>query len=344
MPEVLQATIDSKSPSLLTASSTDRGEEEAEHAEQPGSVSAAAVAKEVAEGLLVPTSSSSQLEPTAVSVSVSVQDNPVGMSAAQPASAVNPQGRPTLLPHSSLPHLASTSSPGLLVPSVLRDLAAGHGPSSQPQGDSGSQRSPHSPTEVEHRGDTQATLTTCAPAGNSGLLEQQAPALESATTRHHQDPPPSEAGLGDPGYNLSSAISQQFESLPGHTPPGPKHGPHHWPPNRHRPKPQPKPEPEAATPDIGMQPAQDVPGIDPNLPLVRSHASLMADRLISGSFDRLGQASLGSDAAASEAYRNSESQLQPHEDLAAGQDNATDGQQQTQEQEGDIPMQAGSFD
>ena len=349
MPETLQAITDLKPPSLLTSSSTKRAEEEVEHSVQPGSVSAADVAKEAA-GLPMQTSSSSQLGPTTVSVSVSVRDDPVG-APAQTATTVNPQGRPTLLPHSSLSHPASTSSPGLLVPSVLRDLAAGQGQSSQPKGGPGRESSPCSPMDVEHRtNDTQAATISDAsgtthdaqissaqasgdmacPAGSSGQLEQ-APALESALTGHNQDPPSSAAGVGDPNYNLKSAISQQFESLPGRTPPGPKEGPHGWPLIRSRSRPQPKPEPEAATPHASIHSTQDVPRTDPSLSHIRHHASLTADRLISDSFDRLGQGSSGGDAAALETDSHGDSQLQPDKGAVAGQDNDTEGQQQNQE-------------
>ena len=361
MPETLQAITHLKPPSLLATSTTNRAEEDAEHSVQPGSVSAAAVAKEVAEGLPVQASSSSQLGSTAVSVSVSVQDNPAGASAAQAAPAINPQGRPTLLPHSAASRPASTPSPGPLVPSVLRDLAAGQGLLSQPQGNHGRQHNPCSPAELEdRRNDPQATVMENAPgttldaqisaaeasvdmaypAGSSGQREQ-APALESALTEHNQDPPSSEAGVGDPDYNLKRAISHQFESLPGRTPPGPKQGPHRWPPNKPRSGLQPKPE--TAAPDASMHATQDVPGTDPSLSHVRCCASPVADRLISDSFDRLGQGSLGGEAGAPGTDRHSDSQLQPDQDPAAGQDNDTDAQQQNQDQGGDMPMQAGTF-
>ena len=362
MPETLQAITDLEPSSLLTFSATNRAEADVEHSVQPGDVSAAAVAKEVAEGLPMQASSFSQLGPTAVSVSVSVRDDPAGASAAQAAPAVNPQGRPTLLPHSAASHPDSTPSPGPMVPSVLRDLAAGQGPSNQPQGNHGRQHSPYSPAELEdRRNDTQATVMenatgtthdaqissaeasvdmTC-PAGSSGQAEQ-APALEPALTGHNQDPPSSEAGVGDPDYNLKSAISHQFESLPGRTPPGLKQAPHRWPPNKPRSKPQPKPG--AAAPDASMHATQDVPETDPSLSHVRCHASPVADRLISDSFDRLGQGSLGGEAGAPETDRHSDSHLQPDQHPAAGQGNDTDAQQQNQEQGGDMPMQAGVFD
>lgn len=307
LPEMLQATPDPQPLSLLTSSSTDRGEEEVQHSAQPGSVSAVGVAKQVAEGLPVQTSSSSPLAPTAVSVSVSVQDNPRSKS---PASAVNAQGRPTLLPHSSLPHHASTASPEPLVPSVLMGLAAGQGRSGQPH----SQPSPHSPSVLEHRSDTQASLMSHAPAGSSGPAEQPS-ALESSKTGHNQDPAHSEAAAD---YNLSSAISQQFESLPGHTPPGPTPGPKGRPPYRPPPMSQPKQEPKANTPGAeastpgaevstsgaSRQATQEGPGVTPSESHLRK---LKADRLVSGTFDRLGQGSLGGDADAPEGNRLSDS-------------------------------------
>lgn len=361
MPETLQAITDLKPPSLLTSSSTNRAEEE-EHSVQPGSVSAATVAKEVV-GLPMRTSSSSQLGPTTVSVSVSVRDDPVS-APAQTASTVKPQGRPTLLPHSSLSRPASTSSPELQVPSVLRDLAAEQGQSSQPKSGSGREPSPCSPKDLEHRrNDTQAATINDAsgtthdaqissaqtsgdmacPACSSGQLEQ-APALDSAVTGHNQDPPSSAAGVGDPNYNLKYAISQQFESLPGRTTPGPKESLHAWLPIRSRSRPQPKPEPEAATPDASIHSTQEMPGTDPSLSHIRHHAALTADRLISDSFDRLGRGSSCSDAAALKTDRHGDSQLQPDEGHVAGQDNDTESQQQHQEQGDDTPMQAGSFD
>ena len=343
VPKLLQAITDLKPPSLPTSSSTNRAEEDVEHSVQPGSMSAAAVAKEVADLPM----QTSQLAPTTVSVSVSVQDKSVGTSAAQAASAVNPQGRPTLLPHSSVSRPATTSSPEPMVPSMLRDLAAGQGQSSQPQVDPGRQHSPGNPMELEHsRNETQAMTTQQAqissaeasggvacPAGSSRQLEQ-APAPESALTGHNQEPPSSQAGAGDPDYNLDSAISQQFESLPGRMPPGPKQGPHCLPPIRLRSRPQPKLEP----PDASMHSLQDEPWTDPSLSHIRREASLTADRLITDSFDRLGQGSLGGDAGAPEIDRHSDSQLQPDTDPAAGRDNEPDGQQQNQEQDGNPPV------
>lgn len=315
---MLQAASERKPLSLLTSSSPGRGEEEVQHGAQPGGVSAADVAREVAESLPVQTSSSSPLGPTAVSVSVSVQDNPVSTSA---------QGPPTLLPHSCLPHHTSTRSPEPLVPSLLRGLAAGQGRSGQPQSAPGGQPSPDSSSLLEHRSDTQASLMSHAPAGSSGPSGQP-PAPHSPMTGHNQDPQHSEAAAD---YNLSSAISQQFKSLPGRTPPGPTHGPDHSP--RNRPPPasqpkqeseasppapplsQPKQEPEAGTPGAGVQATQGGPGVTPSEAHLRR---LKADRLISGTFDRLGQGSLGGDADAPEDNRLS---------AAAGQDMDTCGQQ-----------------
>ena len=54
LPNILQATSDPKPLSLLTSSSTNSGkEEDLQRSAQPCGVSAAGVAKEVAEGLLL---------------------------------------------------------------------------------------------------------------------------------------------------------------------------------------------------------------------------------------------------------------------------------------------------
>ena len=336
-------------PPALGSPSTNTGQEEVEHNARPARVSAAAVAMQVAAALPVQPSSNT-LAPTAVSVSVSVQDNPVSASAAQPASAVHPHGQPTLLPRSSSPPVASSAVPGPPVPSMLRDLAAGQGHLGQPSGTHGRQHGSHTSTEVEYRDQTQAspmddapgtvhnagissiqtTGDTACPSGHVG--EPSAP--ESAMPGHITQPPPS--GAEDPDYNLDSAITQQFHSLPGRGPPGPK--PERWSGanagiqstqdsslslhvrmTQHQ---QTQPKREAATPNAGVQPTQGVLGMDPSLshhvsmaeqhPQPRPEAA-MADRLISDRFDRLGRSNSGGVATASGTDRHTDTQLQPEE-------------------------------
>lgn len=362
IPQTLQATTDPKPP-VLGVSSSKQGEEEV-----GPTVSAAALAMEVADALPAHTSSS-QPQPIAVSVSVSVRDNPVS------TSAFASHSHPTLLPHASSPPNTSASCQGPLVLPVPTNPAAGQGQSSQPSDGHGRQHSPPHPTQAERQSHTPASLMSAAPrivqdaatsslqtvgevahpAGSSGPVEQPS-ALDPPMTGNTSHPPPSEAGHLD--YNLSSAISHQFESLPIRSSPRPM--PHSWryprpPVPEHQPGPMPpssgdarppKPQPEAGTSDVSVQPPQDVPVMDPSL----SHPFKLAERLISDSFDRLGQGNSGGEgAAASEADRPTDDRLKPdqvrqpsREGSPTGQDNGDSDQQQTQKQGGDAPVQAGS--
>lgn len=262
-------------------SSQRNGEEEALH---PADTSAVAVASHVAGALPAQTSSSSQPLPTSVSVSVSVHEPSVSTSA-HPIQEPHLHGRPTLLSHTSSPALASSSTSGPLLPSLLRALAPGQVQAEQPSNRPIRQHSPRplvqSPAaEVSSQSQPDLDVSQAGPSSR----------LPSTAAEDHK-------------YDLSSAISKQFGSLPA---------------------PQRSTVPQSAPRPIerGQEPRAHPAVIDDLLAKTQVQAQSqhgqetnvsVAGRLVSDSFDRLGQGNFGGHDGPSNEDAKRDVQMQPEQ-------------------------------
>ena len=302
-------------------------EEQAGLSQQPtdesGADTAAAVARHVAQTLPSHPSSSSQAQPAAVSVSVSVQDDPVSALLARPTHT---SYRPTLLPRSPSPPTARTSSP--LVSALLGALASGQGQGAL--GQHARQGSPVLPRAAESQSEHQSVPDhpawpmreaelSAAQAADAAEPSDQHFSLDTAMARHFSQN--SSPEIGSDSYRHISTHSHPVKD-PSQQPSSLRAA------VQSDPCPEAKPGSSSDDPQssaaVHVASAASGKGQLPASSLCRGDASSVADQLISESFDKLGQGT----PSGTRDHDNHKAQLEPplasHEQRASAMSTADD--------------------